>query len=64
MSTKLIPYEALVAKGIAISKLQLWRNERAGKFPKRVSISHKQIAWVEDEIDQFLADRIAARQPA
>jgi prophage regulatory protein len=63
MSQNLIPYEALADKGISLSKVQLWRNERAGKFPRRVVISHQRIAWVETEVDAFVAARIAARQP-
>lgn len=48
-------------KGISHSKTQLWRLERAGKFPKRVQLSAGRHAWVEAEIDAFIAERIAAR---
>jgi len=58
----LIPYVALAAKGIALSKVQLWRLERAGKFPRRVTVSAQRIAWIESEIDAFVAARIAARR--
>lgn len=60
---KLISYDDLLARGICLSKVQLWRNERAGKFPKRVEISRQRIGWVESEIDAYIAARIAARQP-
>jgi prophage regulatory protein len=60
----LISYESLATKGIRLSKCQLWRLEKAGKFPKRVPISAARHAWVEHEIDAHLAARIAARQPA
>jgi prophage regulatory protein len=60
---KLISYEGLAAKGIHLSKCQLWRLEKAGKFPKRVPISAARHAWVEPEIDQHVAARIASRQP-
>lgn len=63
MSTKLLSYEDLRARGISLSKVQLWRNERGGKFPKRVTISHQRIAWVESEIDAYIAQCIAARRP-
>lgn len=58
----LIPYESLVAKGIAASKVTLWRWERADRFPKRVTISHQKIAWVESEVNAWLAARISARR--
>lgn len=61
---KLIPFEALAAKGIHIGRCQIWRLEKAGKFPKRVPISAARHAWVEHEIDALIAARIAARQPA
>ena len=41
--------------------------ERRGIFPKRVLINPvngRAVAWVEAEIDQFLAQRVAARDAA
>lgn len=61
MAPRLIDYEGLRAKGITLSRVQLWRNERDGKFPKRVRMSAARHAWVESEIDDFIAARIAAR---
>jgi prophage regulatory protein len=62
MSPKLIPYDVLKQKGITLSKCQLWRLERAGTFPKRVPVSAARHAWVESEIDAWLAIRIASRE--
>jgi prophage regulatory protein len=61
MSAVLIPYSGLAAKGITLSKCQIWRLERQGKFPKRVPISPARHAWVESEIDAHVAERIASR---
>jgi prophage regulatory protein len=62
MSQRIILYPDLKSKkGIAHSKTQLWRLERMGKFPKRVSLSPGRHGWVEAEIDRFIAERIAAR---
>ena len=61
MSRTLIPYDGLSAKGINLSKCQLWRLERDGKFPRRVNVSAARVAWVESEIDQYLDARFAAR---
>ena len=30
-----------------------------GKFPKAVNISERRVAWIESEIDQWIANRIA-----
>jgi prophage regulatory protein len=63
MSDRLLPYESLKGKGITLSKCQIWRLERAGKFPQRVYPSAGRVAWVESEIDAHLAACIAARRP-
>jgi len=60
----LIPFEALAPKGITVSKITLWRWERANRFPKRVTISRQRVAWIESEVDAFVASRIAARKTA
>jgi len=61
MAQRLIPYEVLKAKGIPYSKPHLWRLERADKFPKRVPIGAGRYAYVEAEVDEWIAARIAAR---
>lgn len=60
----LISYESLRDKGITLSKCQLWRLERDGKFPKRVAISEARHAWVISEIDDWIQAKIAARTAA
>jgi predicted DNA-binding transcriptional regulator AlpA len=61
MSVRLIPHEALAAKGIPYSKPTLWRKEKAGTFPKRVPIGDSRYAYVESEIDAHVDSLIAAR---
>ena len=56
--------DGLRAKGIDYSRPQLWRLEKAKKFPKRIRLGLNRIAWVESEIDQYLLDRIAERDAA
>lgn len=34
---------------------------KAGTFPKSVPIGRRTVGWVEDEIDQWIENRIAAR---
>jgi prophage regulatory protein len=61
MAQQLIPYEALKAKCIPYSKPHLWRLERANKFPKRVPIGAGRYGYVEEEIDAYIALKIAER---
>jgi prophage regulatory protein len=50
-------------KGIPYTRRHLQRKVAAGEFPRPVSLSTHRIAWVEQEIDQWLADRLTARVP-
>jgi len=61
MADQLIPHEDLRLKGITYSKVHLWRLENARKFPKRVPIGQHRYGYVEREIDDWIAKRIAAR---
>src|SRR5450755_1404516 len=61
MTVSLIPYEALKAKCITYSKPHLWRLEKANKFPKRVPIGAGRYGYVEEEIDGYIAQKIAER---
>ena len=61
---KLIAPEDLESKkGINYSKVHLHRLVKAGKFPKPVKIGFERgrIAYVESEIDDWIAARIAER---
>jgi prophage regulatory protein len=58
---KLVPYEALrPEKGITHSPVQVWRLEKKGRFPKRIKIGRRNY-WVDEELDQYIAELIAAR---
>ena len=57
----LLPYESLRSKGITLSKCQIWRLEKVGRFPRRVRPSAGRVAWIEAEVDQYLRDRVSMR---
>ena len=57
---KLLDYQDLRAKGIKYSRVHLWRLEAAGKFPKRVRLSPARHGWVEDEVEDYLEQLVAA----
>jgi prophage regulatory protein len=61
MAQRLIPYDALKGKCIPYSKSHLWRLERANKFPKRVLIGAGRYAYIEAEVDEYIAQKIAKR---
>jgi len=59
---KLLAYDDLrPLKGVPYSKVQLWRKEKIGDFPKRVRLGAGRHGWVESEIDEWIAARIAER---
>ena len=53
-----------VDKGIPYSRMHVDRLEKAGQFPKRVRLGPMTVAWVEEEIDAYLATKMAERDAA
>jgi prophage regulatory protein len=49
-------------KGVPYTRRHLRDLIAAGKFPRPVPLSSARIAWIEDEVDQWLAEKAAARQ--
>lgn len=43
------------------SAQHLRRLEAQGDFPRRIRIGANRIAWLRDEVEQWLADRLEAR---
>ena len=39
----------------------LYTLEREGKFPKRVHLGPMTVAWVADEVDKFIMEKVRAR---
>ena len=50
-----------IAQRIPYSQNQLRRLEAQGSFPKRVRIGANRVAWVREEIDDWLQGRISQR---
>ena len=50
-----------IAQRIPYSQSQLRRLEAQGSFPKRVRIGANRVAWVREEIDNWIKDRMNAR---
>jgi prophage regulatory protein len=64
----LVPNELIllpsVLEIIPLSPKTIWRLEQHGKFPRRISIAPKRVAWRRSEIEAWIAERAAARTPA
>ena len=40
-----------------LSRVTIWRLEKAGKFPRRVNLTDSRVGWVEAEIDEWIEAR-------
>lgn len=50
--------------GIALSNTTLLRLEASGRFPRRVYLSPHAVAWMADEVNQYIALLASARECA
>jgi prophage regulatory protein len=60
-SATFLGFSELRGRGISLGRRQLDRLEAAGKFPRRVHISERRVGWVAEEIDAYMAAKIANR---
>jgi prophage regulatory protein len=58
---RLLTFDELRDYGVLLSRRQVDRIEKAGKFRKRVPISEARVGWVEREIIDHVKDKIASR---
>jgi prophage regulatory protein len=62
---RLLGFEDLKARGITYCRDHLRRLGKQGKFPKPIKLGgSRRIAFVEQEVDQYLAQQVAARDQA
>jgi len=45
-----------VRERTSLSGPTIWRKERAGQFPARRQITTNRVGWVEEELDNWLAE--------
>lgn len=57
-----IDRRGLKARGVNYTNQHLLRLEKAGKFPQRVRLSAIRVAWLQDEIDGWIAALADARE--
>lgn len=53
-----------VRERVLYSPAHIARLEAEGRFPKRVRLGQGRVGWVESEIDEWLAAKIAERDTA
>ena len=62
MKLHVVPSELMLAPEVEArvpySRAHLYRLEDQGEFPKRKRIGANRIAWVRDEVERWLADRM------
>jgi len=61
MIRRFIRFEDLEAKGIPLSRSQIMRKVKDGRFPKPVKFGKERVAWIESELDEWINQRIADR---
>jgi len=47
--------------GIPYSPQHIARLEAAGKFPKRIRVGECRVAWLQNEVEEWIEKRIAER---
>jgi prophage regulatory protein len=50
----------VVRERTGLSRSTIWRLERRGDFPKHHRIAPNVVAWVEDEVSNWIQERIKA----
>jgi prophage regulatory protein len=50
-----------VREKVLYSPQHIARLEAAGQFPKRVRLGQGRVGWVEDEVEDWLRERVAQR---
>ncbi len=46
----------------ALSRASVYRFVAEGRFPKQVSLGENSVAWVEEEVDDWITDRVNSRE--
>jgi len=59
---RLLTFADLKARGIPWTRMHVGRLEAARKFPLHIDLGENTVAWFEDEIDDFLEAKAAARE--
>ena len=53
---KIIGKKELLGK-VPVSETTIWRMERKGQFPRRITLAENRVGWFEDEIQTWQESR-------
>lgn len=42
----------------SLSSTSIWREERAGRFPKRKQISPNRVAWLRSDVENWITSKL------
>ncbi len=59
MNNNILRLEA-VKKKTGLSRSQIYAMIKRDEFPSQIKLTERSSGWIESEIDQFIADRVAA----
>ncbi len=59
--TRIIGLRELLDR-VPYGRVQIWRLERQGRFPRRIRIGPRRIGWLETEIDDWIRSRVNERE--
>ena len=51
-----------VISATGLSDTTLWREYRAGRFPKPIPLTKNRVGWLESEVRAWMADRLHSSQ--
>ena len=51
-----------ILRRVPYSEAHIWRLEKNGNFPRRAHLGANRVAWVESEIDDWIAECLARRE--
>lgn len=60
MNERVIRKPELFSK-IGLSDATIWRMEKSGKFPKRITLGGNSVGWLKSEISNWLIKKAADR---
>lgn len=47
---------------VGLSDATIWREERAGRFPRRIRLGGQSVGWFSDEVDQWFEKKAEERK--
>lgn len=62
MTLKLVSKKELKSVyGVPYSFVHIQQLEHAGAFPKRIKLGECRVAWLAEEVEEWIAERVALR---